>query len=138
MCRSTDGLPPTVPPTASPTAAPASATSDKPDDEEEQRSTDGSVDNCGDNPCTKMNIQLRQQPVADEGANNSDYQVTNEAKSSPVDQFTRQPTGNDTNKYYYNEAFVGEVHGHSLQGNFDFNSNASSQATTIFRPRFEM
>jgi hypothetical protein len=64
-----DGLTPTVPPNA----APASATSDKPNDEEEQRGADGGVDNCVDNSGTKMNTELRWQPVADEGTNNSDY-----------------------------------------------------------------
>ncbi|MGA3399986.1 MAG: hypothetical protein ABSC95_12265 [Acetobacteraceae bacterium] len=79
---------PTAEQTAAPTgtraAAPTAATSDKPDDEKQHDGAYGGVDDRTDNSHTKMDTEPRQQPVADEGADNADYHVTDEAKAGPL------------------------------------------------------
>src|ERR1700736_1989231 len=76
----TDRLAPTAPPTAAaPTGAPAATATDEPDDEEQQAGADRGVDDRGHDPGTNMETELRHQPVADEGADNPDYQVANDA-----------------------------------------------------------
>jgi hypothetical protein len=71
---------------------------DEPDDEEQQHGADRGVDDRGDDSGTNMETQLRHQPTANEGADNTDQQVTNEAKSGPVHYLTGQPTGNDADE----------------------------------------
>jgi hypothetical protein len=79
--------------TAAPTAAPAAPISDEPDDEKQHDRADGGIDDRADNSDTKMETELRHQPVANEGADNPDYHVTNEPKAGPLDDLTGQPPG---------------------------------------------
>jgi hypothetical protein len=84
---------------------------DEPDDEQQYDGADGGVDDRADNSVAKMDSELRQQPVADEGTDNSDYHVTNYAKTRPPDDLAGQPAGNETDQQYDEETFVRHVHG---------------------------
>jgi hypothetical protein len=90
---------------ATPAAAPAAATANEPDDEKEHDSAQGGVDDRGDKSETKMDTELRHQPVADEGADNSDDHVADEPKAGPLHDLTGQPPGSKTNQQYYQETF---------------------------------
>jgi hypothetical protein len=43
-----------------------------------------------------VDVELRQQPASNEGADNADYDITNDAKTSPSHDFTSQPARNET------------------------------------------
>src|SRR5260221_11170231 len=77
----------TASPAAAPTAVPsaAAATMDEPDDEQQHDGADGGVDNRADNSGTKMDSERRQQPVADEGADNAEYKPPHEPKTCHPD-----------------------------------------------------
>jgi hypothetical protein len=95
--------------TAAPPIAPAAeaaATTDEPNDEQQHNCADRGVDNRADNADTKMNADLRQQPVTDEGADNSDYQVTNDPETGTLDDLSGEPAGDETNQQYDNETFI--------------------------------
>jgi hypothetical protein len=89
---------PTAAPTRSRAAAPAAAASRKPDNEQQHDGAYGGVDDPTDNSHTKMQTESRHQPVADEGADHSDYHVADEAEAGPLDDLTCQPPGNQTNQ----------------------------------------
>ena len=66
------------------------------------RDHDG-VDDRADNPDSEMDTDLRQQPVADEGTDDTDYKVTNEAKTRawtilPASHPATRPTSNMTKR----------------------------------------
>jgi hypothetical protein len=54
-----------------------------------------------------MDAQPRQQPIANEGPDNSDYQIPNEPESATVNEFSCQPSGNNADQYDDGETFVG-------------------------------
>src|SRR4029077_15502119 len=94
----------TAPPT--PAAVPSAASTDQPDDDQQQDGADGGVDDRADNPGTEMDTDLRQEPVADEGTDDNDYHVTNEAKTGALDDLAGQPPGNKANEQYDKKAFI--------------------------------
>jgi hypothetical protein len=61
-----------------------------------------------------MDTESRQQPVADEGADNSDCHVTNDAKAGPSHNPTGQPPSDKTDQQYDKETFARKVHLDSL------------------------
>jgi hypothetical protein len=105
----------TASPTIAPAAAQSAATTDESDDEQQHDGADRGIDDCADNSDTKMNADLRQQPVTDEGADNSDHKVTNQPETGTIDDFTGEPPGNDTNQQYDKETFIRHVHGGALR-----------------------
>jgi hypothetical protein len=106
---------PTAGPTAAPSSTPPSATSDEPDDEQKHDRADGGVDDQVDSSDTEMDIKSRQQPVTDERADNPDYQVPDEAEPHAPHDLTSQPSGNNTNQDYDEEAFIRQGHGDTLR-----------------------
>jgi len=107
-----DALPATAPTTA-PAAAPATA-ADQPDNEQQQDGADGGVDDRADDSDAEMQAELRHQPIADEGANDADDQVTNDPKSGSLHDFTGQPPGDKPDQQDDQKTFGGQVHGDSL------------------------
>jgi hypothetical protein len=91
--------PPTTP-TTSPTGTPPTVTSNDPNDDKQNDGTDSGVDDQRDGSETEMNAQARQQPITNKRADNSYYQITDEAKTTTVYDFTSQPAGNNSNQYY--------------------------------------
>ena len=53
-----------------------------------------------------MNVQARQQPIANKRADNSYYKIPDEAETTTVYDFTCQKTGNNSNQYYNQKTFV--------------------------------
>jgi hypothetical protein len=69
--------------TAPTIALPTAAIPDEPHDEQQHDCTHGGVKDRPDDSDTNMNPEPRQQPVADEGPNNPDDEITDEAKTRP-------------------------------------------------------
>ena len=57
-----------------------------------------------------MDTQPRQQPVPNEGTDNTDDEVTNKSKTSPVHDLTGQPAGNQANEQNHKKTFTRHVH----------------------------
>src|SRR5436305_5190303 len=95
---------------ASPTAAPAAlhppAAADKPYYDQQQDGTDRGVDDRADYSCAQMDVELRQQPVADEGAGDTDDKVADQAKTCSLDNFAGQPAGNQADEHDDKKAFI--------------------------------
>src|SRR5580658_9883724 len=101
---------------APPDAAPTAAAADEADDEKQHDAADRRVDDRADNSDAEMDVELRQQPVADEGADDSDDNVANQPKTGPAHDVTGQPSRDKTDDEDDEEAFVGQVHGNFLRG----------------------
>ena len=89
-------------------------TSDEPDDEKQHDRADGGVDNSTDSSHTELDTKARHQPIADEGADNSDHHVTDETKAGSLDNLTGQPPRSKTDQQYDKEIFARKVHATSL------------------------
>jgi hypothetical protein len=75
-------LPPSASaPASGPTASKAG--SQKPNHKQKQDGANSSVDDCGNNSSTKMDTDLRQRAVANEGANNAYYEIADESETGP-------------------------------------------------------
>lgn len=85
-------------PTTAPAPTPPASTLDEADDEEQHNRADGGIDDQTEDSGAKMDVQSRQQPVANEGADNPDDQITDEPKSCALHDLTGQPPGNQTNQ----------------------------------------
>jgi hypothetical protein len=71
------------PPAPAPTAAKAVATAQQPNYKQKKDGADGGVDDRGDNSGPEMDAELRQQPVANERADNADDEIGDESVSGP-------------------------------------------------------
>jgi hypothetical protein len=71
---------PPLPAPSSPTPSPSTAATNEPDEQEEYQRANGGVDDCSQKARAKVNTESRQQPATDEGADNTNDQVANEAK----------------------------------------------------------
>jgi hypothetical protein len=98
------------PSTTAPSAAPPTASADQQHDEEQQYRADGSVHDRADDAVAKMDAEPRQQPTADKGAQDTDNQITDDPKSGPSYDLTRQPAGDETYEQYDQEAFARHIH----------------------------
>ena len=85
-----------LPPSASAPASETATTLQKPDDHQKQNGANSGVDDCRDNSRTEMDTNLRQQPVANERADNTNYDIAYKPEASPSYDFAGQPTGNKT------------------------------------------
>jgi hypothetical protein len=77
---------------------PTGTTSDEPDDEKQNDATYGGVDDRTDDSRPKMQTEPRHQRVTDEGADNADDHVADEAEAGPLDDLTGQPPGYQTDQ----------------------------------------
>jgi hypothetical protein len=90
-----------LPPSASaPAAGKPATTSQKPNHKQKSDGADGGVDDRGDNSGTEMDTNSRQQPVANECADNTDYEIANESESGSSYDLSSQPAGNKTDHNY--------------------------------------
>lgn len=53
---------------------------------------------------------LRQQPVADEGANNADEQIADEPESAPAHDLAGRSAGNKADQQNDQQTFIREMH----------------------------
>jgi hypothetical protein len=93
-------------PAPAPAATKAAAAADEPHDEQENQRPDGCVDDGGDNSDAKVEAELGQQPVANEGANDPDEEVTDESEPGASHDLTRQPSGNEADHQYDKETLA--------------------------------
>jgi hypothetical protein len=98
--RRGDPSPPT-PETPAPSAAVAPC--EQPENDEQDNCPDGGVDDEGDRSDADMNVQARQQPVADERAD--------EAEAAARDDLAGQPARHDADEDSDDEALVRQVYG---------------------------
>src|SRR5580700_2648290 len=63
-----------------------------------------------------MNAELRQQPVADEGADQADDQIADQAKPAAGHHPAGKPAGDDTDDENDQKTLVGKVHGKKSPG----------------------
>jgi hypothetical protein len=80
-------------------------------DEQQYDCTYKSVDNQRDNSHTEMNVEPRQQPITDESAQQSNYQVPDQPESPASHHLSCQPTGNEPNQNNDQEALIRQMHG---------------------------
>jgi hypothetical protein len=102
-------------PAPTPASAPTASAADESEDQEEQQRADGGVDDRRDNTNAKVDAELGQQPLADEGADDSDDEVTDDPKAGALHDLARQPSGHDTDYQYDKETFARHVHFRKLQ-----------------------
>jgi hypothetical protein len=57
-----------------------------------------------------MDTDLRQQPVANECADNTYYEIADESESGPPDDLSSQPAGNKTDEQYDQQTFIWHMH----------------------------
>jgi hypothetical protein len=57
-----------------------------------------------------MNPKLRQQPVADKGANQANDQITDKSETAAFHHSAGEPAGDNANKDDDQDAFVGQAH----------------------------
>jgi hypothetical protein len=62
-----------------------------------------------------MDTDLRQQPVANECADDTYYEIGDESESRPPYDLSGQPTGNKTDEQYDQKTFIRHMHGGALQ-----------------------
>src|SRR5438270_13282596 len=94
------------PSTPSPASASASCAAQHTDDKQEQHGSDSGINDRRDNPGSEVDVELRQQPAAEESSSDSYEQVTENSKSYPPHQVASQPSCNDTHCNYDNQAFI--------------------------------
>src|ERR1700736_5425090 len=97
---------PAPPPTASPSAAPSPSAADEPENQQEQHRADRGVDDRSDNTHANVDAELRQQPVADEGAYDSDDEVAEDPIPGAAHDLAGQPSGNDADQQDDEETFT--------------------------------
>ena len=89
-----------------PAALQIAAAPDEPDDEQQQDRADRGVEDRRDNSDAKMDTEARQQPAPDKGTDNSDDDVTEDAKPGAAHDLAGQPARDQADKQDYQEAFT--------------------------------
>jgi len=98
-------LPPSAP---APTSAPAAskATSQKPHHKQKQDGANSSIEDRRDDAGTQMDSDLRQQPVANERADNAYNEIADESESNPPDDLSGQPASDNTDEQYDQKTLI--------------------------------
>ena len=65
----------------------------------------------GTSPVPRRDAELRQQPVADEGADNADDEIADEAEAGPAHDFAGEPAGDEADQQDDQKTFVRQMHG---------------------------
>src|ERR1700727_1313788 len=86
------------------------ATADQPEQQQKDNSPDKGVDDQSDNADPEVNTKLRQQPIADEGADQTDQQITDQSETAPFHYPARQIAGDNSNNDDHEKALIGQVH----------------------------
>ena len=69
---------------SAPTEAPSASATNEPDDQQEYQRPDCGVDDRRNHPHAEVNTELRKQPAADEGADNSNDEIADDPKSGAL------------------------------------------------------
>lgn len=74
-----------------PPVSPTPAAPEQPHNEEQQDRADRCIDDGADYSGTEVHADTRQQPAADEGADDPDQQVANDSETGASDDFAGKP-----------------------------------------------
>jgi hypothetical protein len=85
--------------------------SHEPQEQQQDNRSDGGVDDVRRRANAEMNAQSRQNPVANEGAENSDNNVTNESEAAASHELPCQPSGDKSNQQDHKQTLTRDVHG---------------------------
>jgi hypothetical protein len=91
--------------------SPTAAFSENSKNYQKQHGSDGGRGDRADHTGTNVDIQLRQQPGTDKSANDADDEVANETETCSAHELSGEPSGNDTNDQYDEQALIGNLHG---------------------------
>jgi hypothetical protein len=58
-----------------------------------------------------MNVQARQQPITDKGAQQTDYQIPYQPEALASHHLPRKPTGDDPNQNNDQKVLIRQIHG---------------------------
>jgi hypothetical protein len=93
-------------PAPTPAAAKAAAATNQPHDEQEYQRPDRRVDDRRYDTNAKVNTELGQQPVADEGAYDPDEEIPNDSEPGASYDLARQPSRDETDQQYDKETLA--------------------------------
>ena len=96
-------------------ASPAAAATNEPDDQQQDQRADGGVDDRRDDAGAEMDAELRKQPAADEGADDSNEEIADDPEPGALHDLAGQPARNEADHQYDQETFTRHVHLRILQ-----------------------
>ena len=103
-------------PSASPSASPPASAANKAKNQKEQNRADRGFDDRADNSHAEVHAQSRKQPIADEGADDSDQEIGDHPISGAAHDLAGQPSRNKSDHKYDKEAFIRHGALHILDG----------------------
>jgi hypothetical protein len=103
-----------LPTPPAPTITPPTDASSDPEDDEKYDGPDGGIEGKRDEARPKMNVEPREHPVTNKCSDNSYHQVADNSESATIDNFARQPSGDNPNDDYRDEAFICHRHNRFL------------------------
>ena len=86
----------------------ATASAEEPQDQQQHDGADRGRDDQVYNVGTQMNVEFRQQPIADEGADDAYAKIGDEAKASAAHDLAREPARKNANEDNDEETFTGQ------------------------------
>jgi hypothetical protein len=95
-----------APKSTRPATSPSTAASNDPDDREQHNGSNSGVDDQRHDANTKMDVQSWQQPITDEGSDNTHYEVPDETEPTTGDQPPGEPASDNADQYYDEKALV--------------------------------
>src|ERR1700681_999866 len=78
--------------------APSPASANEPEDDQEQNGSDGRRDDGGHDAGAEVDAQPGKQPAADEGADNSDADIGDDAETGATHDLSGKPAGDETHQ----------------------------------------
>lgn len=97
-------------PAPSPAAPAPAAATQQPHHEEQQYRADRCIDDRTDHSIAQVQTDAGQQPTANERADYPDEKVANDSKTRALHDFAGQPSCNDANEQYDQQAFIRHMH----------------------------
>jgi hypothetical protein len=95
----------------SPSAPAASVTAaNQPEQQQKDNGPDEGVYDQSNNPDSEVNTKPRQEPIANKGADQTDYQITDQSKTATLHHPACQPSGNNSDNNYNKKTLIGQVH----------------------------
>jgi hypothetical protein len=101
---------PTSAPSASPSPSPATGSAKQSHKQQQQYCTNRGVDDRTEHSGAQVDAEPRQQPIADKRADDPDEKIANNSEPRPTNDFTGQPSGDDANEQYDQQALIGHMH----------------------------
>src|ERR1700733_407442 len=86
------------------------AAANQPEQQQKDNGPDKGVDDQSDDPNTEVNTKLRQQPIADEGADQTDQQIADQSEPATLHHPARQISCDNSDNDDHEKALIGQVH----------------------------